>query len=220
MFMYYGEILLSVVCWLLVMNNEIVGCFVCLYMNGVVNFGVLDDIGDLVLLEVLCCFVEVYLMVVVDVCIEVSEMLWWQVVEGKLDIVLFNCMVGNFNGEGELFYCEKFVWVGKKCGNVYVCMLLFVLVWEVGCIWCFKVLDVLEKFGQFYCIVYFSVYYMGQWVVICVDIVIVFVVCFLIVDDMMELGEVYGLFDIGYYDVGMVRCVDVLEMVDVLVEYI
>ncbi len=111
---HHGEILLSAARRMLAMNNEIVGRFVRPHMNGVVNLGAPDDIGDLVLPEVLRRFAEAYPMVAVDVRIEGSETLRRHVAEGKLDIALFNCTAGNFNGEGETALSRKAGLGGKE----------------------------------------------------------------------------------------------------------
>lgn len=217
---HHGEILLTAARRMLAMNNEIVGRFVRPHMNGVVNLGAPDDIGDLVLPEVLRRFAEAYPMVAVDVRIEGSDTLRRQVAEGKLDIALFNCTAGNFNGEGELLYREKLVWAGKKCGNAYARSPVPISVWEAGCIWRSKALDALEKSGQPYRIAYLSAHHMGQRAAIRADIAIAPLARFLIADDMVELGEAHGLPDIGYYDVGMVMRAGSPKTVDALAEYI
>lgn len=201
---HHGELLLSSARRLLAMNNEIVGRFVRPHMNGVVNLGAPDDIGDIVLPEVLRRFAEAYPLVAVDVRIEGSESLRRQVAEGRLDIALYNCTTSNFNGEGELLYREKLVWAGKKCGTAHLRQPLPVSVWEAGCIWRSKALEALETSGRPYRISYLSAHHMGQRAAIRADIAVAPLARFLIADDMVELGEGHGLPDIGYYDVGMV----------------
>lgn len=217
---HHGEILLTSARRILAMNNEIVGRFVRPHMNGVVNLGAPDDIGDLVLPEVLRRFAEAYPLVAVDVRIEGSETLRRQVSEGKLDIALYNCTAGSFNGEGELLYREKLVWAGKKCGAAYARAPLPVSVWEAGCIWRSKALDALEKSGKPYRIAYLSAHHMGQRAAIRADIAIAPLARFLISEDMVELGEPQGLPDIGYYDVGMVMRTGAPDPVDALAEFI
>jgi DNA-binding transcriptional LysR family regulator len=217
---HHGEILLSSARRLLAMNNEIVGRFVRPHMNGVVNLGAPDDIGDLVLPEVLRRFAEAYPMVAVDVRIDGSDSLRRQVAEGKLDVALFNCTGSNYNGEGELLYREKLVWAGKKCGNAYARTPLPVSVWEAGCIWRSKALDALDKSGRPYRISYLSAHHMGQRAAIRADIAVAPLARFLIADDMVELGEQQGLPDIGYYDVGMVMRAGAPAPVEAVAEYI
>lgn len=217
---HHGEILLSSARRILAMNNEIVGRFVRPHMNGVVNLGAPDDIGDLVLPEVLRRFAEAYPLVAVDVRIEGSETLRRQVSEGKLDIALYNCNSGCFGGEGELLYREKLVWAGKKCGHAYARTPLPVSVWEAGCIWRSKALDALEKSGHAYRIAYLSAHHMGQRAAIRADIAIAPLARFLIADDMVELGEGHGLPDIGYYDVGLLMRTGAPAPVDALADYI
>ncbi|MCD2176660.1 LysR family transcriptional regulator [Rhizobium sp. C1] len=217
---HHGEVLLTSARRILAMNNEIVGRFVRPHMNGVVNLGAPDDIGDVVLPEVLRRFAEAYPLVAVDVRIEGSEALRRQVSEGKLDIALFNCTAGNFSGEGELLYREKLVWAGKKCGSAYARSPVPVSVWEAGCIWRSKALDALEKSGHPYRIAYLSAHHMGQRAAIRADIAIAPLARFLIADDMVELGEAHGLPDIGYYDVGMAMRTGAPAPVDALADYI
>lgn len=217
---HHGELLLSSARRLLALNNEIVGRFVRPNMNGVVNLGAPDDIGDIILPEVLRRFADAYPLVAVDVRIEGSESLRRQVAEGKLDIALYNCTSGNFSGDGELLYREKLVWAGKKCGTAYARDPLPVSVWETGCIWRSKALDALEKHGRPYRISYLSAHHMGQRAAIKADIAVAPLARFLIADDMMELGELHGLPDIGYYDVGMVTRAGAPAPVDALAEYI
>lgn len=217
---HHGEVLLTSARRMLAMNNEIVGRFVRPHMNGVVNLGAPDDIGDVVLPEVLRRFAEAYPLVAVDVRIEGSEALRRQVSEGKLDIALFNCTAGNFSGEGELLYREKLVWAGKKCGSAYARSPVPVSVWEAGCIWRSKALDALEKSGHPYRIAYLSAHHMGQRAAIRADIAIAPLARFLIADDMVELGEAHGLPDIGYYDVGMAMRTGAPAPVDALADYI
>lgn len=217
---HHGELLLSAARRLLAMNNEIVGRFVRPHMNGVVNLGAPDDIGDVILPEVLRRFAEVYPLVAVDVRIESSEALRRQVAEGKLDIALYNCTSNNFNGEGELLYREKLVWAGKKCGTAHLRDPLPVSVWESGCIWRSKALEALEKSGRPYRISYLSAHHMGQRAAIRADIAVAPLARFLIADDMAELGEAHGVPDIGYYDVGMVKRAGAPVTVDALADHI
>ena len=201
---HHGELLLSAARRLLALNNETVSRFIRPNMNGVVNMGAPDDIGDLVLPEVLRRFAESYPSVAVDVKIAGSDMLRRMVAEGKLDIALFNCNGDLAAGDGELLYREKLVWAGKKCGAAYTREPLPVSVWEQGCIWRSKALDALEKSGRPYRVSYLSAHHMGQRAAIRADIAVAPLARFLISDDMVELGEGHGLPDIGYYDVGLV----------------
>lgn len=217
---HHGEMLLSSARRLLSLNNEIVSRFMRPHMNGVVNLGAPDDIGDIILPEVLRRFAEAFPSVAVDVRIDSSGALRRQVAEGKLDIALFNCGNSGFSGEGELIYREKLVWAGKKCGAAYTKEPLPVSVWEQGCIWRSKALEALERSGRQYRISYLSAHHMGQRAAIRADIAVAPIARFLISDDMMELGEKHGLPDIGYYDVGMAMRADASEAVEAVGEYI
>jgi DNA-binding transcriptional LysR family regulator len=217
---HHGEMLLSAARRMLVLNNETVSRFIRPNMNGVVNLGAPDDIGDLILPEVLRRFAEAYPSIAVDVRIEASEVLRRQVAEGKLDVALYNCGTGPFSGEGELLYREKLVWAGKKCGTAYAREPLPVSVWEQGCIWRSKALEALERSGRPFRISYLSAHHMGQRAAIRADIAVAPLARFLISEDMVELGESHGLPEIGYYDVGMVTRTGATAPIMAVAEYV
>jgi DNA-binding transcriptional LysR family regulator len=213
-------VLLSSARRLLALNNETVARFIRPLMNGVVNLGAPDDIGDLILPEVLRRFAEAYPSVAVDVRIEGSDTLRRHVAEGKLDLALYNCSTGPFSGEGELLYREKLVWAGKKCGTAHTRNPVPVSVWEQGCIWRSRALEALEKSGKPYRISYLSAHHMGQRAAIRADIAVAPLARFLISDDMVALGESHGLPDLGYYDVGMVMRAGASAPVLAVAEYV
>jgi len=217
---HHGEVLLSSARRLLALNNETVARFIRPLMNGVVNLGAPDDIGDLILPEVLRRFAEAYPSVAVDVRIEGSDTLRRHVAEGKLDLALYNCSTGPFSGEGELLYREKLVWAGKKCGTAHTRNPVPVSVWEQGCIWRSRALEALEKSGKPYRISYLSAHHMGQRAAIRADIAVAPLARFLISDDMVALGESHGLPDLGYYDVGMVMRAGASAPVLAVAEYV
>ena len=67
---HHGEVLLSYARRLLTLSNEAVSRFMMPEMNGVVRLGAPDDVGELILPEVLRRFAETYPSIAVNVSIE------------------------------------------------------------------------------------------------------------------------------------------------------
>ncbi|MGG7518176.1 LysR family transcriptional regulator [Allorhizobium undicola] len=199
----HGELLLSYAQRMLSLNNEAVSRFLAPEMNGVVRLGAPDDVGELLLPEILTHLAEAWPQLAIDVTIDNSAPLRKAVEEGRLDLTLFNFPGGSMTESPLRILSEKLVWAGKKHGQAHLKSPLPVSVWNEGCVWRVRALEELEKQGRDYRIAYFCGHRMGQIAAIRADIAVAPLARFLLQDDMVELGEHDGLPDLGSYDVGL-----------------
>ncbi|QRM55810.1 LysR family transcriptional regulator [Sinorhizobium sp. BG8] len=199
-----GEVLLSYARRLLALSNEAVSRFMMPDMNGVVRLGAPDDVGELILPEVLKRFADSFPSIAVNVSIESSGALRRAVAEHRLDLAIFNTTKIESTSPGELLMKEQLVWVGKSCGTAYLKNPLPVSVWEEGCIWRARALEELSKSGRDFRVAYFCAHHMGQQAAIRADLAVAPLARFLVRDDMIALSEKDGLPELGYYHIGMV----------------
>lgn len=201
---HHGEVLLSYARRLIALSNEAVSRFMMPEMNGVVRLGAPDDVGELILPEVLRRFAETFPSIAVNVSIETSGNLRRAVAEGRLDLAIFNSPDSAAPVPGELLMREQLVWAGKNCGTAHLKNPLPVSVWEEGCIWRARALEELTKSGREFRVAYFCAHHMGQRAAIKADLAVAPLARFLVQDDMVALSVKDGLPDLGYYNIGMV----------------
>ncbi|HVK89827.1 MAG TPA: LysR family transcriptional regulator [Mycoplana sp.] len=200
---HHGEVLLSYARRLIALSNEAVSRFMMPEMNGVVRLGAPDDVGELILPEVLRRFAETFPSIAVNVSIETSSNLRRAVADGRLDLAIFNAPDSAAPVPGELLMREQLVWAGKNCGTAHMKNPLPVSVWEEGCIWRARALAELAKSGREFRVAYFCAHHMGQRAAIRADLAVAPLARFLVQDDMVALGVKDGLPDLGYYSIGM-----------------
>jgi DNA-binding transcriptional LysR family regulator len=201
---HHGEVLLSYARRLIALSNEAVSRFMMPEMNGVVRLGAPDDVGELILPEVLRRFAETYPSIAVNVSIETSSSLRRAVAERRLDLAIFNSADGTMPVPGEVLLKEQLVWAGKNCGNAHLKNPLPVSVWEEGCIWRARALEELSRSGRDFRVAYFCAHHMGQRAAIRADLAVAPLASFLVGEDMVALGEKDGLPDLGHYLIGLV----------------
>ena len=201
---HHGEVLLSYARRLLALSNEAVSRFMMPEMNGLVRLGAPDDVGELILPEVLKRFAEAYPSIAVNVSIESSGNLRRAVAERRLDLAIFNAADGVMPVPGELLMKEPLVWAGRKCGTAHLKNPLPVSVWEEGCIWRARALEELSRSGRDFRVAYFCAHHMGQRAAIRADLAVAPLARFLIGEDMVALSEKDGLPDLGHYHIGLV----------------
>ncbi|MCO6185770.1 LysR family transcriptional regulator [Rhizobium sp. L1K21] len=200
---HHGEILLTYARRMLALNNEVVSQFIQPEMAGVVRLGAPDDIGGIVLPEVLKRFNDAFPSVMVNVMIENSETLRKAVESGELDLAIFNCSTSELRSGEEILFRDRIIWAGKKCGTAHMRTPLPVSVWESSCIWRTSAMRALENSGLDYRIAYQSGSHLAQRVAIHSDLAIAPLGPLLLEDDMVELGPEAGLPEIGDYEVGL-----------------
>ena len=201
---HHGEVLLSYARRLLTLSNEAVSRFMMPEMNGVVRLGAPDDVGELILPEVLKRFADTYPSIAVNVSIESSGNLRRAVAERRLDLAIFNAADDVMPVPGEMLMREQLVWAGRKCGAAHLKNPLPVSVWEEGCIWRARALEELSRSGRDFRVAYFCAHHMGQRAAIRADLAVAPLARFLVGEDMVALGEKDGLPDLGHYQIGMV----------------
>ena len=217
---HQGEVLLSYARRLIALSNEAVSRFMMPEMNGVVRLGAPDDVGELILPEVLKRFAESFPSIAVNVSIESSNALRRAVSERRLDLAIFNSSNPEATVPGEILMKEQLVWVGKNCGTAHLKTPLPVSIWEEGCIWRGKALEELSKSGREFRVAYFCAHHMGQQAAIRADLAVAPLARFLVRDDMVALSEKDGLPDLGYYHIGMVVGEDVEAPALAVADYI
>ncbi len=200
---HHGEILLSYARRMLALNSEVVSQFVQPEMSGVVRLGAPDDIGGLVLPEVLKRFSEAFPSVMVNVMVDGSQNLRKAVADGMLDLTIFNCNTFPIAPGEEVLFRDRVIWAGKKCGTAHLRHPLPISVWETHCIWRTSALAALEKSGLDFRISYQSGSHLAQRAAIHADLAIAPIGPLLLEDDMVELGPESGLPEIGEYEVGL-----------------
>src|SRR5690606_38996384 len=124
--------------------------------------GAPDDVGELILPEVLRRFAETYPSIAVNVSIETSANLRRAVADRRLDLAIFNAADGMLPVPGEILLKEQLVWAGKKCGTAHLKNPLPVSVWEEGCIWRARALEELSRSRREFRVAYFCAHHMGQ----------------------------------------------------------
>ena len=217
---HQGEVLLSYARRLIALSNEAVSRFMMPEMNGVVRLGAPDDVGELILPEVLKRFAESFPSIAVNVSIESSNALRRAVSERRLDLAIFNSSNPEATVPGEILMKEQLVWVGKNCGTAHLKTPLPESIWEEGCIWRGKALEELSKSGREFRVAYFCAHHMGQQAAIRADLAVAPLARFLVRDDMVALSEKDGLPDLGYYHIGMVVGEDVEAPALAVADYI
>lgn len=217
---HHGEVLLSYARRLLSLSNEAVSRFMMPEMNGVVRLGAPDDVGELILPEVLRRFADTYPSIAVNVSIEQSSSLRRAVAERRLDLAIFNSPDGTTPVPGEILMKEQLVWAAKNCGTAHLKHPLPVSIWEEGCIWRARALEELSKSGREFRVAYFCAHHMGQRAAIRADLAVAPLARFLVQDDMVALGEKDGLPDLGHYTIGMVVAEDAEAPVLAVADYI
>ncbi|OJF91952.1 LysR substrate-binding domain-containing protein [Pararhizobium antarcticum] len=198
-----GELLLGYARRLLALNNETVSRFLLPDMNGVVRVGAPEDIGERILPEVLKRFALSYPNVTVDVMIGNSSVLRKRVEEHRMDIAIFNSMCGENTGGGEILLSERLVWTGTKCGTAHTREPLPISMWEDGCVWRSDAVEKLAKAGRKFRVAFLSAHTTGQRAAIQADLAVAPLPRYLVQGDLVALGEVDGLPDLGSYNIGL-----------------
>lgn len=200
---HHGEILLSYARRMLALNNEVVSQFIQPEMAGVVRLGAPDDIGGIVLPEVLKRFNDAFPSVMINVMIDSSDTLRKAVSKGELDLAIFNCNTTDLGAGEEVLFRDRIIWAAKKCGTAHLRKPLPISVWESSCIWRTSAMRALEDSGLDFRISYQSGSHLAQRVAIHADLAIAPIGPLLLEDDMVELGPEFGLPEIGDYEVGL-----------------
>ncbi len=200
---HHGEVLLSYARRMLALNNEVVSQFIQPEMAGIVRLGAPDDIGGIVLPEVLRRLNDAFPSVMVNVVIDGSAGLRKAVADGELDLAIFNCNAEALRAGEEVLYKNRVVWAGKKCGTAHMRRPLPISVWETSCIWRTSALRALEASGLDFRISYQSGSHLAQRAAIHADLAVAPLGPLLLEDDMVELGPEHGLPEIGEYEVGL-----------------
>lgn len=200
---HHGEILLSYARRMLALNNEVVSQFIQPEMAGVVRLGAPDDIGGIVLPEVLKRFNDAFPSVMINVMIDSSDNLRKAVSKGELDLAIFNCNTTDLGAGEEVLFRDRIIWAAKKCGTAHLRKPLPISVWESSCIWRTSAMRALEDSGLDFRISYQSGSHLAQRVAIHADLAIAPIGPLLLEDDMVELGPEFGLPEIGDYEVGL-----------------
>ncbi len=217
---HHGEILLTYARRMLSLNSEVVSKFIQPEMAGVVRLGAPDDIGGIVLPQVLRQFTESFPSVMVNVKIDSSANLRRGVETGELDLTIFNCGKEGLRAGEEVLFQDRIVWAGKKCGTAHLKSPLPISVWETSCIWRESALKALESSGLDYRISYQSGSHLAQRVAIHADLAIAPIGPLLLEDDMVELGREAGLPPMGTYEVGLAMCEEPNEPVRAVADFI
>ncbi|MCP8893719.1 LysR family transcriptional regulator [Shinella daejeonensis] len=201
---HHGEMLLSYARRLLALSNEAVSRFMMPEMSGIVRLGAPDDVGELILPDVLKRFAETYPSIAVNVSIGSSSDLRRGVAERRLDLAVFNAADGAVPAAGEILMREQLVWAGRRCGTAHLKRPLPISIWEEGCIWRARALEELSRSSREFRIAYFCAHHMGQRAAIRADLAVAPLARFLVGEDMVALGEKDGLPDLGHYQIGQV----------------
>ncbi len=201
---HHGEVLLSYARRLLALSNEAVSRFMMPEMSGVVRLGAPDDVGELILPDVLKRFAETYPSIAINVSIDSSQNLRRGVADRRLDLAIFNAPDASVPVQGEILMREQLVWAGRRCGTAHMKTPLPISIWEEGCIWRARALDELSRSSREFRIAYFCAHHMGQRAAIRADLAVAPLARFLVGEDMVALGEKDGLPDLGHYHIGLV----------------
>ncbi|OLP61512.1 LysR family transcriptional regulator [Xaviernesmea oryzae] len=201
-----GEVLLGYARRLLALNNEAVARFLLPDLNGSVRLGVVDDISEWVLPNVLKAFAQCYPNIMVDVRIANSATLRKMVDEHRIDIAIYNCGCDGAE-DGEILLRETLVWAGARCGSAHLRAPLPVSMWDEGCSWRSSAVSALEKSGRDYRIALLSAYTSGQKAALRADLAVAPLPRYLVSGDLVALGEADGLPPLGDNLIGM-RVID------------
>ncbi|OLP56592.1 LysR family transcriptional regulator [Rhizobium rhizosphaerae] len=187
-----GEVLLTYARRLLALNNETVARFLLPDLNGSVRLGVVDDIAEWVLPNVLKAFAQCYPNIMVDVRIANSGVLRKLVDERRIDIAIYNQCCGNTDGS-ELLLRETLVWAGARCGSAYLRDPLPVSMWDDGCPWRVSAVKALEKAGRAYRIALLSAHTSAQKAALRADLAVAPLPRYLLSSELVALGEADGM---------------------------
>ncbi len=199
-----GEVLLSYAHRLLAINREAVSRFVVPEVVGVVKLGAPDEVSERMLPDILRRFAKAHPDVIVDVVVDETDSMYKRLEAGRLDVAIVNCSTDTIPAGGELLLKEPLVWAGRRGGTAHNCCPLPISVWEEGCAWRNRAIEALEEAGIEYRIAYMSAYTSGQRSAVLSDLAIAPLGLSSITEDIMVLGEEYGLPDLGTYNISMV----------------
>jgi len=189
-----GEILLEHGRRVLALNRDIVKQFIEPEVSGVVQLGVSDDIAERSMPDMLRHFAQAYCCVTVDVVVNESNRLKERVKQGELELALVTCNPYEKLDPGlELIHREKLVWAGVKNGVSYEQTPLPISVWEDGCSWRSAAIESLNSIGREYRIAFMSAHIAGQRAALLADMVVAPIPQSSCNNEIIELGEEYGL---------------------------
>lgn len=166
-----GEIFLAYARRLLALNDEVLGRFRAPPLEGVVRLGAPEDLGIIVLPQILKRFAATHPHVEVEVRLDASVGLEQRCRNGELDVAIINGREASAPRARHL-HAEPLVWVGLRHGRAASRTPLPLAVAEHGCPWRATALAELDKAGIPYRVAYSSEQCQGQIAAIHADLAV------------------------------------------------
>ncbi|QDL94645.1 LysR family transcriptional regulator (plasmid) [Paroceanicella profunda] len=189
-----GEVLLPYARRILALTGELMARFRSAEMSGTVRLGAPDDLGALVLPDVLSQFACTHPNVAVDVVIGSSEELSRRHAAGLLDVALVYAQPGAPLTRGsEILLETPLIWTGCRGGAAWQRSPLPLAMWDQTCAWRLGAVEALEQAGRTFRFAYVSANFSVQMSAVSADLAIAPVPAFLIAPPLEGLDGTCGL---------------------------
>ncbi|WP_198670560.1 LysR substrate-binding domain-containing protein [Oceanicella sp. SM1341] len=189
-----GEVLLSYARRILALTGEMMARFRTAEMSGTVRLGAPDDLGALVLPDVLSEFACTHPNVTVDVVIGSSDELSRRHAAGLLDVALVYARPETPQVRGaSVVLASPLVWAGCRGGAAYQRRPLPLAMWDQHCAWRLGAVEALQREGIDFRFAYLSANFSVQMSAVSADLAIAPVPSFLVEPPLVVLGDDCGL---------------------------
>lgn len=195
-----GEALLAPARRLLELNEAAVAQFLAPSFEGVVRIGVHDDIGRMLLPDVIQRFARTHPCVQLDVLSGRSEGMIARLDAGEIDLALITAGEDHRSVDrGEEIHREELVWAGIENGASSAARPLPLALAAAGCSWRYMALEALDEAGIPHRIAYSTEHTAGQETAALADLAIAAMPASLLRPPLVRLDEKAGMPPLGTF---------------------